>query len=169
MPTSTHWRSRSAHQSVMEADCDAPTVGEYRRERKAKVEAALARCELHYVKGGFVAGALGPASKTLNDLIRGRSIDALEDEFTRALRNVEANPREAVSAGSNILESVCKIYIQDRGLEMPAKQDLPGVWAVGSERTLGLIQAPSKIARSEGDPKWPAGNRKRHRRAAYAR
>ena len=115
---------------VMEADCDAPTVGESRRERKAKVEAALARCELHYVKGGLIAGALGPASRTLDDLIRGRNTDALEDEFTRALRNVEANPREAVSAGSNILESVCKIYIQDRRLEMPAKQDLPGVWAV---------------------------------------
>lgn len=50
------------------------------------------------------------------------------EEFARALRNVEANPREAVSAGCNILESVCKIYIQEEGLEAPAKQDLQGIW-----------------------------------------
>jgi hypothetical protein len=113
---------------VMEADCDAPVTGEHRRERKARLEAALARCELHYVTGGLIAGALGPASRTLDELIREKSISALEEEFARALRNVEANPREAVSAGCNILESVCKVYIQDEGLEAPAKQDLQGVW-----------------------------------------
>ncbi len=115
---------------VMEADCDAPMVGEFRWERKRKIKAALARCELQYVTGGVIAGALGPASKRLDDLIRGRNMDALAEEFTRALRNVDANPREAVSAGSNVLESVCKVYIQDEGLPLPAKQDLPGVWAV---------------------------------------
>lgn len=115
---------------VIEADCDAPTIGEFRRECKQKVEAALARCELHYVTGGVIAGALGPASKTLDDLIRGRNMDAIEQEFTRALRNVEVHPREAVSASSNILESVCKVYIQDEDLAVPAKQDLPSVWAV---------------------------------------
>src|SRR5262249_9302314 len=32
------------------------------------------------------------------------------------------------SAACNILESVCKTYIADEGLEMPAKQDLRPVW-----------------------------------------
>jgi hypothetical protein len=54
----------------------------------------------------------------------------VDDEFGRALKNVEANPREAVSAACNTLESICKVYIRDEGLESPAKQDLQGVWGV---------------------------------------
>ncbi len=124
---------------LLEADCDGP-AGEYRRERKTRVEAVLARSELHYVRGGSIAGALGPASKTLEELIRDRNLNALDDEFARALRNVDANPREAASAACNILESVCKLYIQDEGLEMPAKEDLKGVWGV-VRRHLGFDPA----------------------------
>lgn len=124
---------------LMEADCEGPS-GEYRRERKARVEATLARCEFHYVRGGSIAGALGPVSKTLEELIRGRNLNALDEEFARALRNVETNPREAASAACNILESVCKVYIQDEALEMPAKQDLQSVWGV-VRRDLGFDPA----------------------------
>lgn len=115
---------------ILEADCTESGIGEYRAERKRKVESALARCNLHYVIGGSIAEAVGNASKSLAELIRGRDLAALEQEFSRAIRNVESSPREAVSAASNIVESVCKVYIQDEKIELPAKQDLPGVWGV---------------------------------------
>ena len=35
-----------------------------------------------------------------------------------------------MSAASNILESLCKVYIDDEGLDKPAKQDLKPVWAI---------------------------------------
>ena len=95
-----------------------------------RIRAVLARCDLQYVKGGAIAGALGTASRTLEELIKEFDAPALEHEFTRALSNVEKSPREAVSAASNILESVCKVYIAERGLEMPSKQDLKPVWTV---------------------------------------
>ncbi|MBI5861713.1 MAG: abortive infection family protein [Rhodocyclales bacterium] len=95
-----------------------------------QLRAVLARCDLQYVKGGAIAGALGTASKTLEDFIKTFDAPALEHEFTRALSNVEKSPREAVSAASNILESVCKVYIAERGIEMPSKQDLKPVWTV---------------------------------------
>ena len=47
---------------VMEADLDAPFTGESRRQRKVRVDAGLARCELHYLRGGLIAGALRPAA-----------------------------------------------------------------------------------------------------------
>lgn len=97
---------------------------------KERLCAVLARSELQYVRGGAIAGALGTASKTLNDFIKEYNAPALEHEFARALSNVEKSPREAVSAASNILESVCKVYIAERGLEMPSKQDLKPVWTV---------------------------------------
>src|SRR5688572_32108998 len=43
---------------------------------------------------------------------------------------VESKPRDAVSAACNILEAVCKTYIEDEKLTMPAKQDLQGVWTI---------------------------------------
>jgi hypothetical protein len=57
-------------------------------------------------------------------------VGAIDNEFGRALSNVEANPREAVSAASNILESLCKIYIEDEDLERPAKLDLKPIWTI---------------------------------------
>ena len=95
-----------------------------------RIRIVLSRSELQYVRGGAITGALGAASKTLDDFIKEFDAPALEHEFNRALSNVEQNPREAISAASNILESVCKVYIADRGLEMPSKKDLKPVWTV---------------------------------------
>lgn len=95
------------------------------RERIAKV---LAQCELQYVRGGRVVGALGAPSRTLEEFIKDRDLASIDTEFSRALSNVEASPREAVSAASNILESVCKVYIAEEGLDVPSKQDLKPVW-----------------------------------------
>lgn len=117
-------------ESYMETDLEDPNWGEHNRERRDKIEKMLVRAELRYVDGGRIIGALGTPSRTLEDLIRGRDLAAIDEEFARALRNVEGNPREAVSAACNILESVCKTYIADEGLEMPKKQDLKPVWEV---------------------------------------
>lgn len=95
-----------------------------------RIQTVLGRSALQYFRGGSVAGALGVASKTLDELIKEFDAPAIELEFNRALENVDQNPREAISAASNILESICKVYIEERGLEMPSKQDLKPVWNV---------------------------------------
>lgn len=99
-------------------------------EAQVKLRKALARYELQYVRGGKITGAIGTPSRSLDDFIRALDMPAIDEEFTRALSNVEVNPREAVSAASNILESVCKVYIAEENLAMPAKQDLKPVWNV---------------------------------------
>jgi hypothetical protein len=104
------------------------------KERMAKV---LAECKLQYVTGGLLTWGLGTPTKTLSDFIRNKDYTAIDLEFQRALENVEANPREAVSAASNILESVCKVLIEDEGLQLPAKQDLQGLWGT-VRKHLGL-------------------------------
>ena len=95
-----------------------------------RIAVVLARSELQYVRGGAIAGALGAVSRTLDDYIKDFDAPALEHEFNRALSNVDQSPREAVSAASNILESVCKVYIAECKLDMPSKQDLKPVWTV---------------------------------------
>lgn len=99
-------------------------------EDQQKIRRSLARYDLHYRRGGLISTSLGSPTRTLEDFIKQRDLPAIDQEFTRALSNVEQNPREAVSAASNILESVCKVYITDRLLEMPSKQDLKAVWTI---------------------------------------
>lgn len=118
-------------EGYMEANCDPDEyLGEANRDYKAKIEQALARCGLRYVKGGIVSLGGTIPSRSLEKTIKDRDYISIDDEFDRAVRNVEFKPREAVSAASNILESICKIYIETEGLGMPKKQDLQPVWNV---------------------------------------
>lgn len=95
-----------------------------------RLQKALTRCELQYVKGGKITGLLARPSQTLEALLTGFDFAAVNEEFDRALANVETEPREAVSAASNILESFCKVYISANVLTAPPKQDLKAVWGV---------------------------------------
>lgn len=95
-----------------------------------KISKLLSQYELQYVKGGKIVGSLGTPSRTLEEFIRDQDVTSISNEFDRALTNVEASPREAVSAASNILESLCKIYIEEEGLDCPAKQDLKPIWTI---------------------------------------
>jgi len=111
-------------------------------ERKEKISKALIQCELKYIKGGKIVGTLAAPSRTLEQVILARDIASINYEFDRALVNVESNPREAVSAACNLLESLFKIYIEDENLDMPSKQDLQPVWSV-VRKDLGFD--PSRI------------------------
>jgi len=100
------------------------------KQFKEKLISILERCNLQYISGGYISDGSSAPSKSLQELIKGRNIPAIEAEFNRALANVNSEPREAVSAACNILESMFKVYIADENLDMPQKQDLQNVWKV---------------------------------------
>jgi hypothetical protein len=107
----------------------APSV-DVKKEFKAKLEAILSRCNLTYITGGIISDGSSAPSRSLAELIKGRDIPSIDAEFNRALANVNSEPREAVSAACNILESIFKTYIADEKLDMPHKQDIQNVWKV---------------------------------------
>lgn len=118
-------------ENYMDEILDASAWGDKERlQDRAKLAEALARSKLTYLSGGKIVGALAAPSASLESLIRQLDVPAIESEFQRAHTNVESSPREAVSAASNILESICKVIIEEEGLATPSKQDLKGVWAV---------------------------------------
>ena len=121
---------------VMSADFTPPTWTTEtervlrRRAGVRKLESALVNNGLQYRLGGVITdGGLAP-SKTLEQLIKGRDMPAIHREFHRAMESVEYKPRDAISAASNILESIFKTYIEDNKLTMPDKQDLQPVFKV---------------------------------------
>jgi hypothetical protein len=107
-----------------------------------RIQQALQNAQLQYSWGGKIIGVLASPSKSLEKSISARDIPSLNEEFERALSSVEVSPRDGLSAACNILESVCKVYIEDEGLEMPSKQDLQPVWTV-VRKDLGFD--PSKV------------------------
>lgn len=88
---------------------------------------------LSYAKGGFILSGGSLPSRDLSKIIHDKDIPAINLEFERALNKVNSEPLEAVSACSNLLESICKVYIEDNGLEMPNKKDLKSLWKVVSK------------------------------------
>jgi hypothetical protein len=113
-------------------DFDTPRI-----KGKDRLVKVLAECNLQYVAGGFVTSGLGAPTKALSDFIRDKDYAAIDHEFQRALQNVDAKPRDAVSAASNILESICKVIIEDEDISLPSKQDLQGLWGA-VRKHLGL-------------------------------
>lgn len=101
-----------------------------RSEERQHLLRELQRGKLQYSSGGIITGSLATPSASLEEHIRKRNIPSLNEEFNRALKNVESSPKESLSAACNILESLCKVYIEEQGLEMPKKQDLQPVWTV---------------------------------------
>jgi len=102
-----------------------------------KMNDLLSRYGLRYLTGGHINEGASITSVTLKEAIAKRNIPAVEMEFSRALENIHTDPREAVSAACNIMESTFKVYISDEQLPPPTKQDLQGLWKVVRE-SLGL-------------------------------
>lgn len=97
---------------------------------KTRLTETLKNTNLQYVIGGRVIGTLATPSTSLEYSIKKRKIKVLNDEFDRALKTVEVSPKDAISSACNILESVCKVYIKEESLSMPAKKDLQPIWSV---------------------------------------
>ncbi len=101
-----------------------------RSEERQHLLRELQRAKLQYSTGGIISGSVATPSHSLEECIRKRNIPSLNEEFERALRTVESSPKDSLSAACNILESICKVYIEEEGLDMPKKQDLQPVWTV---------------------------------------
>lgn len=122
-----------------ESDYSHPATLEFRK----KLNATLSTAGLSYHSGGSVTGGLAAPTKTLADYIRQRNERAISQEFERASQKAESEPREAVSAAANILESLCKHYIEAEGLALPSKQVLTELWNI-VRKDLGFD--PSQVA-----------------------
>ncbi|PWD64908.1 MULTISPECIES: abortive infection family protein [Pectobacterium] len=127
-------------EGYMEADLPDRTVYSWEKNKSDFIEKMtdlLGRYGLRYMTGGHISDGASITSISLKEAIGKRNIPAVEMEFSRALENIHTDPREAVSAACNIMESTFKVYIADEKLQAPAKQDLQGLWKVVRD-SLGL-------------------------------
>ena len=114
-------------------DTDHPR---YRRqtEGRLQIKDVLARYGMTYVSGGYILSlAAAGRTRSLLDHLRERNLDSVEEEFERSLQHAVGDPAAAVTAASAIVESLCKVYIDDHGLDLPAKQDISHLWKTVSK------------------------------------
>lgn len=126
-------------EKYIETVIDPTAIDAHHQEKwRSRIQKTLADQGIMYSRGGVLAKiGVSPQSLTLHELVKQRDVKSISIEFERTLSSVEQSPRDAVSAASNLLESICKVYIEEQGLEMPAKQDLKSVWSI-VRRDLGI-------------------------------
>jgi hypothetical protein len=114
---------------------------------KKRVREILSRYGLSYQTGGMVFGAgAGPATKSLNEFLRAKDLPGVEKEFQRALSSVESDPPAGVTAACSLLESLFKMYLEDNGLALPAKQTISDLFKAVRAH-LGID--PSQVAEED--------------------
>ena len=108
--------------------------------RKA-IRDALAKANLGYHSGGVIT-ALGSAviATTLEDAIRRHEWSSVNADYDRAIRQITTDPAAAVTAACAILESLCKVLIEEEQLPLPNKEALTTLWPI-VQRFLGLDPA----------------------------
>ncbi len=98
---------------------------------KERIIGILGRYGLSYHKGGHVTGGTaGAPTRALMDILADRDFAAVEAEFERAVKSVEADPPAGVTAACSIIESLCKVYIEEHNLSLPGKQTIKDLWKV---------------------------------------
>ena len=110
------------------------TREEKKKTFKENIETELNKHGFAYINGKILPSkSLSPASITLSDLIKNRNVESINREFDRAIKNLNTNPLDAISSACNILESILKVYILEKGLELPNTQILKELWKVVKE------------------------------------
>lgn len=104
---------------------------EYWNTKRDRIRKALAMHGLSYHHGGkILGGGPGVPSRSLKEILEDRDLVAIETEFQRAVDSVESDPGTGITAACSIIESLCKVYIEDEKLEMPSKQTIKNLWKV---------------------------------------
>ena len=96
---------------------------------RREISEVLARYGMTYDRRGLVLNtAAAISTKTLLDHLQERKLDSVQEEFERSLRHAIADPAAAVTAASSTIESMCKVYLEDRHIPLPTKQDISHLW-----------------------------------------
>jgi len=115
-------------------EVEAPEGSSNQEELKSgrtRISRILSKYGLSYHIGGQILGASSIAStRGLREILESRDLDAINDEFERALATVESDPPAAVTAACSLVESLCKVYIDDEVLNHPSKQTIKSLWKV---------------------------------------
>jgi len=99
--------------------------------RRQKLQDTLTKYGLKYIQGGIVCQiGISSASQSLEQLLKTKNIPAIETEFKRALDEIENDPPASLTAACSIVESFCRVYIEEKKLNAPREVTIKPLWAI---------------------------------------
>lgn len=117
---------------------DFPSARSLWQAKKQRLENVLRKYGFRYVKGGrIVQTDVAPASEALAQAIREHDFDTIEVEFRRAVDTVNDDPGTAITAGCALLEALYKAFLEEKEIELPAKETIKPLWNL-VQKELGL-------------------------------
>lgn len=97
-----------------------------------------------------IAAARTPAASTLRDHPDLADKAVLIQHLDRIQRDLHSDPSAAISSSKNLLETLCKIVLTDRGVEYARAEELPGLFAkVASELSINADSVPDDARASD--------------------
>lgn len=111
-----------------------PPHAELHLSNRDRIHNILAKYNFRYQTGGVILGATsGMPSRTLNEILACGDLESLEHEFHRALDSIESDPAAGLTASCAIIESLCKVYIEDENLLLTSDQSIKPLWKIVSK------------------------------------
>lgn len=116
---------------VLEHFMEVGAVEPYDNPQRLRIEKTLAKYGLRYLQGGIILGGdFAVPAKSLKDILKQHDLPAVQIEFERALVDVQKDPEASLTAACAIVESICKIYIEEHNLPKPTKETIKDLWKV---------------------------------------
>lgn len=113
---------------------------------------ALDGFELRHQGQKVVLAPVGKSAAVIDHLVNKVDVidfDTVARDIERALASCDSDPEDAVTAACSAVESVCRSVLIELGLELPAKQDITGLYKAVRD-PLGLSpqrsDLPSQVA-----------------------
>lgn len=115
-------------QDYMDHESPSTSVTEGRKS----VNNAFSKNQLSYRINGIITTAGSTSiSKTLEDFLRSGDFSSIEDEFDRAVKNIQGDPHSSITASCAIIEAALKFYIErSNDLDMPGRLNAMNLWHV---------------------------------------
>lgn len=99
--------------------------------RRQKLHDTLGKYGLKYIQGGVVCQVgISSASQSLEQMLKAKNVPAIEIEFKRALDEIENDPPASLTAACSIVESFCKVYIEENKLGLPKDATIKPLWTI---------------------------------------
>jgi hypothetical protein len=99
------------------------------RDKKARIEEALALHGLKYLPGGKISGSFESTPiDSIRKALASADLQAVDVEFERTMQSVDQDPAAAITAGCSMLEALFREYLGSRGIEEPSKLTLKPLW-----------------------------------------
>lgn len=78
----------------------------------------------------------------LEQLFTDRRLESVEEEFKRANKNLQSDPRAAITAASSILEAIFRVILKEKAVDLPKKQTITDLWKCVRKNVPSLSSNP---------------------------